>query len=96
VKKKLPILGIEARQIRRLHIDGEIRRELRNSLGVARSNRIPGISCHDVNACRFHTFAVQGEFSAYQQWAIGFRNNYARVAAQATPQRVARRGVTAR
>src|SRR6516162_8634118 len=30
VKKELSVLGIEAHQIRRLHIDGEIRRELRN------------------------------------------------------------------
>jgi hypothetical protein len=34
VKQKLPVLRIEAHDIGRQHIDGEIRRELRNALAV--------------------------------------------------------------
>ena len=49
VKKELPVLGIEAHDVGGQHIDGEIRRELRDVF--ARTLRKAGraIACHEVN-----------------------------------------------
>ena len=41
VKEELPVLGIEAHDIGRQHIDGEIRRELRNVFAVLRVKLFP-------------------------------------------------------
>jgi hypothetical protein len=49
VKKELAVLGIEAHDLGRQHIDGEIRREPRNILAVMLRNAIAGIACHAVS-----------------------------------------------
>ena len=49
VKKELPVLGIEAHDIGRQHIDGEIRRELRNVFAVMLREAVPAIACHEVS-----------------------------------------------
>ena len=47
MKEELPVLGIETDDIRRQHVDGEIRRELRNVLaGLSRSAGLAA-TCHD-------------------------------------------------
>ena len=45
VEKELPVLGIEAHDIGRQHIDGEIRRELRNVFAVALRRAVLAIAC---------------------------------------------------
>ena len=45
VKKELPVLGIEAHHIGRQHVDGEIRRELRNVFAVTLRRAVPAIAC---------------------------------------------------
>src|SRR4026209_690603 len=47
VQEELLVLGIEAHGMRRQQIDGEIRRELRNVLGVERR---AVLACHAVGA----------------------------------------------
>ena len=47
VKKELPVLGIEAHDIGRQHVDGEIRRELRNVFAVTLRRAVPAIACHE-------------------------------------------------
>ncbi len=49
VKKELAVLGIEAHDLGRQHIDGEIRREPRNILAVVLRNAIAVIACHAVS-----------------------------------------------
>src|SRR2546430_906334 len=49
VKKELAVLGIEAHDLGRQHIDGEIRREPRNILAVMLRNAIAVIACHAVS-----------------------------------------------
>src|SRR5215831_4346458 len=48
VKQKLPVLRIEAHDIGRQHIDGEIRRELRNALAGLRGEAVSLIACHEL------------------------------------------------
>jgi hypothetical protein len=50
VKKELPVLGIEADDVGRQHIDREIRRELRNVVAGAPRRTCPAITRHDVRA----------------------------------------------
>src|SRR5215475_6899708 len=54
MKKELPVLGIEAHDIGRQHIDAEIRRELRNVFAVLRE-AFPVIACHEVSTRNFAT-----------------------------------------
>ena len=49
MKKELPVLGIEAHDIGWQHIDGEIRRELRNVFAVMLRKAVPVIACHEVS-----------------------------------------------
>ncbi len=49
VKQELPVLGIEAHDVRRQHIDAEIRRELRNALAIMRCKLVFGIACHELS-----------------------------------------------
>jgi hypothetical protein len=46
VKKKLPVLGIEAHDVGGKHIDGEIGRELQNNFAVELRRAFIAISCH--------------------------------------------------
>ena len=55
MKKELPVLGIEAHDIGRQHIDGEIRRELRNVFAVMLRKAVPVIACHEVSTRTFAT-----------------------------------------
>src|SRR5271166_3136092 len=55
VQQKLPVLRIEAHDIGRQHIDGEIRRELRNALAVLLGKAVSLIACHEVST---HAFAT--------------------------------------
>src|SRR5271168_4789884 len=55
VKQKLPVLRIEAHDIGRQHIDGEIRRELRNALAVLLGEAVSLIACHEVSTRIFAT-----------------------------------------
>jgi len=45
VEKELPVLGIETHDIRRQHIDGKIRRELRNVFAVTLRKAALAIAC---------------------------------------------------
>ena len=65
VKKELPVLGIEAHDIGRQHIDGEIRRELRNVFAVMLRKLVSVIACHEVSTRTFPALRtpVQGIFS---------------------------------
>src|SRR5262249_14542694 len=47
VQKELTVLGVEAYDVGRQHIDGEIRRELRNVLAVGKA--APAIACHELS-----------------------------------------------
>ena len=50
MKKELPVLGIEAHDSGWQHIDGEIRRELRNVFAVMlREAVVAVIACHDMS-----------------------------------------------
>ena len=49
VKKELPVLGIEAHDIGRQHIDGEIRRELRNVFAVALRRAVSAFACPEAS-----------------------------------------------
>lgn len=49
MKKEFPVLGIEADKIRWQHIDGKIRRELRNVFAVLLREAVPVIACHEVS-----------------------------------------------
>ena len=51
VEQELPVLGIEAHDIGRQHIDGEIRRELRNVFAVKLCELVSLIACHEVSMC---------------------------------------------
>ena len=53
VKQELPVLGIEAHDIGRQHIDGEIRRELRNVFAVMLCKLVSVIACHEVSTRTF-------------------------------------------
>src|ERR1700678_607905 len=53
MKQELPIVGIEANDIGRQHIDGEIRRELRNVSAVMLCNLVSVIACHEVSTRTF-------------------------------------------
>ncbi len=53
VKQEFPVLGIEAHDIRRQNIDGEIRRELRNLFTVELRGFVSGIACHEVSTRTF-------------------------------------------
>ena len=53
MKQELPIVGIEANDIGRQHIDGEIRRELRNLSAVMLCNLVSVIACHEVSTRAF-------------------------------------------
>src|SRR5262249_10774756 len=44
VEKELPVLGIEGHDVRRQHVDREVRSELRNVLAVMQRRTIPGIA----------------------------------------------------
>src|SRR5580704_19016803 len=55
MKQKLPVLRIKAHDIGRQHIDGEIRRELRNALAVLLGEAVSLIACHEVSTCTFAT-----------------------------------------
>src|SRR5262249_56375403 len=55
MEKELSVLGIEAHDIGRQHIDGEIRCELRNVFAVVLRMAVPVIVCHEV---RTRTFAT--------------------------------------
>ena len=48
MKQELPIVGIEANDIGRQHIDGEIRRELRNVSAVIQFQPFPAIARHEI------------------------------------------------
>ncbi len=49
VKKELPVLGIEAHDVGGQHIDGEIRRELRDVFACMLRKAGGTIACHEVN-----------------------------------------------
>src|ERR1700722_2419117 len=49
VQQELPVLGIEAHDVRRQHIDAEIGRELRNGLAILRCKLVFGIPCHELS-----------------------------------------------
>ena len=49
MKKEFPVLGIEADKIRWQHIDGKIRRELRNGFTVLLREAVPVIACHKMS-----------------------------------------------
>jgi hypothetical protein len=53
VKQELPVLGIEAHDIGRQHIDVEIRRELRNVFAVMLGKLVSVIACHEVSTRAF-------------------------------------------
>src|SRR5580693_3406990 len=53
VKQELPVLGIEAHDIRWQHIDAEIRRELRNAFAIMRRKLVSVIACHEVSTRTF-------------------------------------------
>ena len=55
VKQELPVLGIEAHDIGWQHIDGEIRRELRNVFAVMQRKAASVIACHEVSTRIFAT-----------------------------------------
>ena len=55
MKKELPVLGIEAHDIGWQHIDGEIRRELRNVFAVMLRKAVSVIACHEVSTRIFAT-----------------------------------------
>ena len=57
VKKELAVLGIEADDVGRQHIDGEIRRELRDVLAVMKRRTVPAIVFHEVGT-RASAFAA--------------------------------------
>jgi len=61
MKQELSIVGIEANDIGRQHIDGEIRRELRNVSAVMLCNLVSVIACHEVST---RTFAAAPDASA--------------------------------
>ena len=52
MKQELPIVGIEANDIGRQHIDGEIRRELRNLSAVIQLQPFSAIACHETLRAR--------------------------------------------
>ncbi|HEX3449119.1 MAG TPA: hypothetical protein VHS97_12750 [Isosphaeraceae bacterium] len=71
VKKKLPVLGIEAHDIGRQHIDGEIRREPRNVFAVTQRKGVLMIACHEVSTRTFiATPPVQGALFARQHSVV--------------------------
>ena len=49
MEKELPVLGIEAHDIGRQHIDGEIRREPRNGLAVALRRAVSAFACPEAS-----------------------------------------------
>jgi hypothetical protein len=53
MKKKLPVLGIEAHHVGRQHIDGEMRRELRNVFAVTQCKGVLVIAGHEVSTGTF-------------------------------------------
>jgi hypothetical protein len=55
VQKELPVLGIEAHDIGWQHIDGEIRRELRNVFAIMLRKVGSVIACHEVSTRTFAT-----------------------------------------
>ena len=61
VKQELPVLGIEAHDIGWQHIDGEIRRELRNVFAVTLCKLVSVIACHEVS---MRIFAAAPDASA--------------------------------
>src|SRR6516165_2390961 len=61
VKQKLPVLGIEAHDVRWQHIDGEIRRELRNVFAATLCKLVSTITCHKLGTC---TLAAAPDASA--------------------------------
>jgi hypothetical protein len=49
MKKELPVLGIEAHDVGGQHIDGEIRRELRDVFACMLRKAGRAIACHEIN-----------------------------------------------
>jgi hypothetical protein len=67
MKQELPVLGVKAYDIGRQHVDGEIRRELRNVFAVMLCNLVSVIACHEVGIRTFGS----GRYKAYSPaaWA---------------------------
>ena len=58
VKKELPVLGVEAHDIGRQHIDGEVLRELRNVFAVELRKAVAAITGHEVGTRAFTLVAT--------------------------------------
>ena len=59
VQEELPVLGIEAYDVGRQHIDREIRRELRNFFAGVSHDSGFAIGLHDVSTCTLPTASVR-------------------------------------
>ncbi|MGB7834410.1 MAG: hypothetical protein WBL84_19605 [Xanthobacteraceae bacterium] len=55
VKEELAVLGIEAHDVGRQCINGEIRRELRDFFAVALCKACPAVACHEIGTRTFAT-----------------------------------------